>query len=114
MRDATWLEEESVDLMKQYKVGFVISQSGVGFPYAEIITSRHIYIRFHGPGKLYASKYSDKMMAEYADKIKKWSEEGHTIWVFFNNDWFTYAIQDARTLMEKVGMEMKRQNVIKA
>lgn len=100
VRHTSWLENESLDLMRKFHMAFVISQSGVGWPYEEIITAKDIYVRFHGPGKLYASLYTDEMLAEYAVMFKKWIAEGHNIWVFFNNDWFTYAIQNAKTLID--------------
>jgi len=97
-RHPSWLEKESLQLMEEHHIAFVISQSGVGWPYEEIVTDRNIYVRFHGPGKLYASKYTDEQLQEYAAKFKTWLKQGHDIWVFFNNDWFTYAIQNAKTL----------------
>jgi uncharacterized protein YecE (DUF72 family) len=33
VRRESWLTQESIDLMKKYKIGFVISQSGTALPY---------------------------------------------------------------------------------
>ena len=98
VRHATWLGEESISLMKQYNIAFVISQSGVGFPYEEIVTADDVYVRFHGPAQLYASAYSDEHLMHYAKLFKQWNEEGHSIWAFFNNDVFGYAFNDAKRL----------------
>jgi uncharacterized protein YecE (DUF72 family) len=103
VRHETWLSEEALKLMKRYRVAFVISQSGVGFPYAEAITAKHIYIRFHGPKKLYASLYSPKAMQEYAEKMIDWQQAGHHVWAFFNNDFHGYAIDNARQLAGLTG-----------
>ena len=100
VRHETWLEKESLDLMKQYNIAFVIAQSGTRFPYAENVTAQHIYVRFHGPGQLYASSYSDKQLEDFATLFKQWKNEGHSIWAFFNNDVFGYAIVNAKRLME--------------
>jgi uncharacterized protein YecE (DUF72 family) len=97
-RHETWLSKESLDLMTKYDIAFVISQSGAGFPYGEHVTSKNIYLRFHGPGKLYASLYDNDVMYEFAGKIKKWKGQGHTIWVYFNNDYFGYGIENGKTL----------------
>jgi len=35
-----------------------------------------VYLRFHGPGALYASDYPDEQLAEYATKVARWLEEG--------------------------------------
>jgi uncharacterized protein YecE (DUF72 family) len=102
VRHNTWLENDSLDLMAKYNVAFVISQSGVNFPYAEVVTAKNIYIRFHGPGALYASSYSAEMLQDFAGKFKHWIKEGHTIWAFFNNDYFGHAIQNAQRLKDLI------------
>ncbi|MFL5789351.1 MAG: DUF72 domain-containing protein [Flavisolibacter sp.] len=99
VRHNSWLEEVSLTLMAKYDIGFVISQSGHDFPYSEMVTARNIYVRFHGPADLYASSYSDSMLKKYWTKFKKWISEGHTIWVFFNNDIHGYAVDNAKKLI---------------
>ena len=98
VRHNSWLSEESIVLMKRYNIGFVISQSGKGFPYLEIATAKHIYVRFHGPKELYASLYSKEDMDQYARLFKKWLNQNHSLWIFFNNDFFGYAIENAKQL----------------
>ncbi|HEY3402255.1 MAG TPA: DUF72 domain-containing protein [Ohtaekwangia sp.] len=98
VRHNTWMTKESIDLMSLYHIAFVISQSGHGFPYAEHITAKDIYIRFHGPGKLYASLYSEEEMQKYANLFRSWQKEGHTLWIFFNNDFYGYAIKNGLQL----------------
>jgi len=98
VRHQSWLEKESIDLMKQYNIAFVIAQSGTRFPYAENITAQHIYVRFHGPQQLYASSYSDEQLENFAHLFKQWQNEGHSVWAFFNNDVFGYAIENAKQL----------------
>ena len=84
--------------MTKYNIAFVISQSGNIFPYAEYITDSNIYVRFHGPAALYASPYNYEMLDGYAEKFVHWLQEGHIIWVYFNNDINGYAVQDAQIL----------------
>ncbi len=93
VRHASWLEQEAIDILSAYNIGFVISQSWVNFPYAELITAKTIYVRFHGPGKLYASAYTDEMLAEYADKFKAWLKKGHNVWAFFNNTMYQHGVE---------------------
>ena len=99
VRHVTWLSGESIALMKQYNIAFVISQSEGRFPYEEFVTAQHIYIRFHGPRELYASSYSDEDLLKYATMFKEWKKNGHTVWAFFNNDIHGYAIDNAKTLL---------------
>lgn len=97
-RHASWLNETAIRQMKDYNIAWVVSQSGVGFPYAEYVTSRTVYIRFHGPGALYASSYSAEQIRTYADKIKGWMDAGCDVWVYFNNCYNGIAIENALTL----------------
>jgi uncharacterized protein YecE (DUF72 family) len=98
VRHQTWLEAEALELMAAYDIGFVVSHSGVGFPYSEVITSDIVYVRFHGPGKLYFSSYTDEALNDFATKCKKWMKKGINTWVFFNNTGNGYGIENARTL----------------
>lgn len=100
VRHETWMQEDSLTLMSKYDMAFVISQSGVKFPYTETVTANNIYVRFHGPESLYSSSYSDTMLNDFANKFKKWIEEGHYIWAFFNNDVGGHALTNAQTLIE--------------
>lgn len=102
VRHPTWLAEDSLTLMTAFDIGLVISQSGGVFPYSEMITAKTIYVRFHGPGALYASPYSDEMLQDYAGKFRQWVSEGHEVWAYFNNDINAYAPDDARRLQEMV------------
>ena len=98
VRHSSWLSDESLVLLTKYEIGLVIAQSGGFFPYSEAITAPDIYLRFHGPADLYASPYSDEMLAGYAAKIRQWTAEGHTTWAFFNNDIHGHAFRDAQRL----------------
>jgi uncharacterized protein YecE (DUF72 family) len=98
IRHDSWLKNDALNLMTKYEIGLVISQSGERFPYTEMVTAKNIYVRFHGPAALYASSYSDKDLKYFARKFKKWVEEGHEIWAFFNNDVHGYAPKNALRL----------------
>lgn len=98
VRHDSWMTEDSFTLMAKYDIAFVMSQSGNHFPYAEIATSKNIYFRFHGPGTLYNTKYDDSTLEKYSQLFKVWLDEGHELWIFFNNDWYGYGIDNALTL----------------
>jgi uncharacterized protein YecE (DUF72 family) len=104
VRHESWMTESSYSLMRKYGVSFVISHSGNHFPYAEVVTAKNIYFRFHGPGTLYNTKYHGATMRKYSRLFERWLGEGHDLWIFFNNDWFGYGIENAltlRTLLEQ-------------
>ncbi len=97
-RNETWFCGDSMALLERFKISFVISDNGGHFPFTEFVTAPDIYIRFHGPGKLFDSSYTAKTLENYATKLKKWEKQGHACWVFFNNTTHTAAIENALTL----------------
>ena len=99
VRHESWMTKSSYSLMTKYGVSFVISHSGDHFPYEEVVTAKNIYFRFHGPGTLYNTKYHYATLKKYSRLFKRWLDEGHDLWIFFNNDWFGYGIKDALTLI---------------
>jgi uncharacterized protein YecE (DUF72 family) len=102
VRHESWLTDESIDLMNKYNIAFVISQSGTAFPYAEFVTASHVYVRFHGPGSLYASRYTIEQLTVFAEMFLKWKKEGRSVWAFFNNDIGGHAITNAKELKQMV------------
>lgn len=102
VRHKSWFSKESIDLMKQFNIAFVISQSGSVFPYAELVTARHVYVRFHGPAALYASGYSMEDLRCFAKLFLKWKKQGHSVWAFFNNDIHGFALKNAESLVKLV------------
>ena len=98
VRHESWMKEDSYTLMAKYGISFVMSHSANHFPYAEVITSKNVYFHFHGPGSLYNTKYDNATLKRYSTLFKKWLKKGHELWIFFNNDWFGYGIDNALTL----------------
>jgi uncharacterized protein YecE (DUF72 family) len=101
-RHTSWIRDEVFDLMTQYDVAFVMADSGKRFPNCEVITTDFVYLRFHGPEKLYASGYASDFLQAYAGKIAEWLAQGKTVWAFFNNDFHGFAVKNADQLRTMV------------
>jgi uncharacterized protein YecE (DUF72 family) len=103
-RDESWFCGKVYDILKKYNASLVFSDTAK-WPSSEAITADFIYIRMHGPSGLYDSKYTDKQLNAWAEKIKKWSRLGgiKEIYVYFNNDYEGYAIDNAETLWQLLG-----------
>jgi uncharacterized protein YecE (DUF72 family) len=101
-RHISWLRQEAKDMLESYGIGFVIAESGNKWPSAELITSRHIYLRFHGPDGSYGTCYPDTALSIAAGKIKAWKKKGYEVWAFFNNDGQGYAVRNAQFLRQSV------------
>jgi len=100
-RHKTWCEEKIYKLLKKNRVAWVIADSP-SFPKAEKVTADFVYIRMHGSKVLFSSKYTKKELKDLAEKIKKWSKN-KDIFVYFNNDAYGHAIENARTLRGFLG-----------
>ena len=95
-RHQSWHSKDAETLLSEKNIAWVISDSGGRYPSKEMVTADHVYLRFHGPGNLYASNYSSTTLKKYAKKTKKWLSEGKKVWAFFNNDAKGYAVKNAQ------------------
>jgi len=97
-RHKSWCDKKVYNLLKKYNVAWVIADSP-SYPKAEAITADFIYIRMHGSKVLFASKYTKNELSSLVQKIKKWLKTGN-VYVYFNNDAYGYAIENAKELLE--------------
>jgi uncharacterized protein YecE (DUF72 family) len=95
-RHESWFIKEVFSLLNKHDAGFVINDSPE-FPSVEKVTGNIVYIRFHGPGKLYSTSYSQEQLKLWTRKIKKYLKNYDVYW-YFNNDVSGYAIQNAQEL----------------
>lgn len=99
-RNKAWFGPATREVLKRHNASLVISQSSV-FPEVEHVTATFVYVRFHGPGTLYSSGYSEKELNKWVKKIKKWQKR-LDVYCYFNNDAGGYAVRDAKKLIELV------------
>lgn len=100
-RHKSWCEEKIYNLLKKYDVAWVIADSP-SYPKAELATADFVYIRMHGSQVLFGSKYTNKELKDLAQKIKKWLKQKLDVYVYFNNDFHGYAIENTQQLMRLV------------
>ena len=98
IRHRSWITDSFLDMLMQNGVAFVVADSGGRFPHHEAVTADTVYLRFHGPDKLYASEYGGSGLRMVAEKIINWLRAGHEVWAFFNNDFHGYAVRNALKL----------------
>lgn len=100
-RNPSWLNDGVYELLRRKKAAFCISDTAGRFPYAEAVTADFVYIRLHGSKILYGSSYSDEELKTWAEKIKGWKRDA---FVYFDNDYEGYAVQNALRLKEILKM----------
>jgi uncharacterized protein YecE (DUF72 family) len=98
-RNKYWFVDEVYKLLKKYNVALVAAQSS-RYPGERVITADFAYIRLHGPKKLFASSYSNEQLRDWAKYIKEISKDVKKVYVYFNNDFHGYAIENAKKLKE--------------
>lgn len=98
-RNKYWLVDDVYKVLQKYNVALVAAQSS-RYPSEREITADFAYIRMHGPEKLFASSYSTEQLKDWANYIKEISKKVKKVYVYFNNDFHGYAIENAKHLKE--------------
>lgn len=97
-RHKSWCDKKIYNLLKKYNIAWVIADSP-RYPRVDVITADFVYIRMHGSKIMFSSKYTKKELNSLAQKIKKWLKKTD-VYVYFNNDAYGYAIENARELLK--------------
>ncbi|MDP2897566.1 MAG: DUF72 domain-containing protein [bacterium] len=106
-RHESWSDEETFDLLHSEGVAYCI----ISAPKLEAhirATAPFAYIRMHGQGGWYASRYSDNDLKEWAGSIVKLARQGCYGYVYFNNDYGGYAVENALTLRKQLDHPSRR------
>jgi len=96
-RNKYWFNDETYGVLRKYNVALVAGQSS-RYPMAREVTADIAYIRMHGPEKLFDSSYTTEQLEEWADYINKISPSVKRVYVYFNNDFHGYALDNAKEL----------------
>lgn len=95
-RNLSWLEDDSIALLKKYKISKVIADPercpGESFNFSGIR-----YYRLHGSPVIYRSSYSKKFLNDLAQKI-----EGKKSWSIFDNTANGHGFLNAYDLYKKL------------
>ena len=100
-RHKSWRDGKNYKLLEKYSIAWVIADSP-SYPKAEEVTADFVYIRMHGSKVLFSSKYTNKELKDLSQKIKKWLRKGLDIYIYFNNDAYGYAIENAKMLKKLI------------
>lgn len=100
-RHESWASDEVAEVLQQYGVALVCSHS-TRYPLIDRDTADFRYYRFHGPGRLYDSRYEERQLDDWALKMLRDLESGRDIYVYFNNDFYGYAVENALYLKSKL------------
>lgn len=108
-RHPSWFEQGAtrdavLGVLKKRNAAFVFAHSAhYPYPGDEPVTADFVYVRFHGPKALFASRYGPAALRSWAGKIRRWRLRGLDVHAYFNNDVAGYAVEDAATLARLLG-----------
>ena len=112
LRHASWLDEEALQLMCEYDAALVTADTADHHPLSlERTSDAFAYVRLHGARKLYASRYTDGELDDWAALVDGWRARGSDVYVYFDNDNKAYAPGDARRLLERVDPRLRQSPV---
>lgn len=96
-RHTSWSDEKVFAILKKFKIAMVITSSPKISE--EIFTTNFTYIRMHGNAE-HNSDYKNKELIELKKKIDAYPEKIKNIFIYFNNDYSAYAIDNAKFLIK--------------
>jgi uncharacterized protein YecE (DUF72 family) len=101
-RHPSWYTGSILRVLSKHNISLCISDH-CDAPAPWKRTADFVYIRGHGPTGHYKGHYAGRTLAEWSDRIKRWSRRGFEIYVYFDNDQKSAAPADARRLREQLG-----------
>lgn len=98
-RDLSWFHDAVYELLAARDMT-VVRVTSPDYP-ASPATARWCYARMHGDED--SPKYRPETLSRWAGIVLTWVREGRDVYVYFNNDIYGYALEDARMLIQMVG-----------
>lgn len=100
-RHPGWYREGTADMLISKGAGIVLHDKSPAVTPFNFHESDFVYLRFHGPDGDYKGSYDDATLAEYAEYIREWYEQGKRVYVYFNNT-IGNALQNLNDLRDLV------------
>ncbi len=97
LRNATWNRPVVYETLRSANIALCFAD----WPDLNIedpTTADFVYLRRHGSTFLYTSNYAPDQLEKDALKIKNWLKQGLDVYIFYNNDAFGWAVQNALSL----------------
>lgn len=98
-RDQSWINKSVISLLEKENAALCMAD-WPEFLNDLPVTADFVYMRRHGEGGSYATSYSPKQLKADATRIRKYLKDKKDVYIYFNNDAFGYAPQNALELME--------------
>ncbi|MBV9603691.1 MAG: DUF72 domain-containing protein [Solirubrobacterales bacterium] len=101
-RHESWFVPEVLSALREHDVALTIGDHPSRPFQSYEPTAVWRFIRFHYGARGRAGNYSATEIAEWAERIAGWRRR-EEIYVYYNNDWNSYAPSNAKLLMRRLG-----------
>lgn len=81
----------------------VLADTATRFPVFDDVTADFVYLRLHGPRRLYFGSYRPDLIPHWAHRVNQWRAAGLDAFVYFDNDAEGAAPYDVIALAQAVG-----------
>jgi uncharacterized protein YecE (DUF72 family) len=102
-RHPSWFNDTIYSMLSDSKVALVIGDDPIRPVQPYEFTTDFTFIRFHGGKRGRYGNYSKAEINVWAERIRDWAEQ-RPAFVYYNNDWNAYAINNARYLTKLVSL----------
>jgi uncharacterized protein YecE (DUF72 family) len=120
VRHESFRDARFIALLRRHGIALVVADTAGRWPYLEDVTADFLYLRLHGDKQLYASGYTPRALARWAERIRAWHAGGEPadavrasprpprrraqrdVYVYFDNDIKVRAPFDARALARRL------------
>jgi len=97
-RDESWFVEETYRLLREHGVALVVAdRAGAPGLRREELTAEFAYVRLHAGA--HNGNYSHDELGAWKRRVERFARSGE-VFVYFNNDWEGYAVENARYLRD--------------
>ncbi len=106
LRHPSWVHDDVFALLTELGASYCV-MSGARLPCELRATAELVYVRLHGPDpdRLYVGSYSDDDLDWWAQRIREWRADGHSVLAYFNNDDRGHAVRNALGLRRRLDGE---------
>jgi len=102
VRHDTFANERVLDVLRAHDVAIVVADTAGRWPMIEAVTADFVYARLHGADELYVSGYTPDALDRWADRVRRWRDDGLDTFAYFDNDAKVRAPYDALGLIERL------------
>ena len=100
-RHPSWYAPKIYEILADHNCAFCIHDH-TDAPSPRETTADFIYLRFHGPEGKYSRRYPEEALTSWAERMRRWQNEGQDIFAYFNNDAEGYAVENAKMLKTRL------------